>query len=205
MPTQPELEYKFGVNINFFFIFQSKQIKHESSGKCLAITESKQRLLMEECRGEEDLNSGAALRQRWAFENYDPSKLWYREAAAAYNFALAYAAPFSAPHTLWLWINDLEIPSIDDQWLFIDILTFQCSYFTSSYIYIYYTYNTTDPSHYSFFEHTQRLRVKRLWHFYFYSKTLLHVYLLVEFKSTCKLFFKRIIVYILLWNTFSLL
>ncbi|XP_016837567.1 putative polypeptide N-acetylgalactosaminyltransferase 9 isoform X1 [Nasonia vitripennis] len=47
---------------------QTKQIRHESSGKCLAITESKQRLLMEEC-------SPAAPRQRWAFENYDPSKL----------------------------------------------------------------------------------------------------------------------------------
>jgi len=41
----------------------------------LAITESKQRLLMEECRGEEDLESKTGLRQRWAFENYDPSKL----------------------------------------------------------------------------------------------------------------------------------
>ncbi|XP_058809673.1 putative polypeptide N-acetylgalactosaminyltransferase 9 [Phymastichus coffea] len=47
---------------------QTKQIRHESSGKCLAITESKQRLLMEEC-------NPSAGRQRWAFENYDPSKL----------------------------------------------------------------------------------------------------------------------------------
>ncbi|XP_015605302.1 putative polypeptide N-acetylgalactosaminyltransferase 9 isoform X2 [Cephus cinctus] len=47
---------------------QTKQIRHGSSDKCLAITESKQRLLMEEC-------SASALRQRWSFENYDPSKL----------------------------------------------------------------------------------------------------------------------------------
>ncbi|XP_076167807.1 polypeptide N-acetylgalactosaminyltransferase 9 isoform X1 [Ptiloglossa arizonensis] len=47
---------------------QSKQIRHGSSDKCLAITESKQRLIMEEC-------SPNAARQRWSFENYDPSKL----------------------------------------------------------------------------------------------------------------------------------
>lgn len=53
------------------FYFQTKQIRHGSSDKCLAITESKQRLIMEEC-------SATAARQRWSFENYDPSKLWYR-------------------------------------------------------------------------------------------------------------------------------
>ncbi|KAK1120923.1 hypothetical protein K0M31_010707 [Melipona bicolor] len=47
---------------------QTKQIRHGSSDKCLAITESKQRLIMEEC-------SSTAARQRWSFENYDPSKL----------------------------------------------------------------------------------------------------------------------------------
>ncbi|KAI4480202.1 hypothetical protein M0804_010563, partial [Polistes exclamans] len=47
---------------------QTKQIRHGSSDKCLAITESKQRLLMEEC-------SSSESRQRWSFENYDPSKL----------------------------------------------------------------------------------------------------------------------------------
>nr|XP_031836312.1 putative polypeptide N-acetylgalactosaminyltransferase 9 [Nomia melanderi] len=47
---------------------QTKQIRHGSSDKCLAITESKQRLIMEEC-------SPTAARQRWSFENYDPSKL----------------------------------------------------------------------------------------------------------------------------------
>ncbi|XP_043787558.1 putative polypeptide N-acetylgalactosaminyltransferase 9 isoform X1 [Apis laboriosa] len=47
---------------------QTKQIRHGSSDKCLAITESKQRLIMEEC-------SSSAARQRWSFENYDPSKL----------------------------------------------------------------------------------------------------------------------------------
>ncbi|XP_066583041.1 putative polypeptide N-acetylgalactosaminyltransferase 9 isoform X2 [Prorops nasuta] len=47
---------------------QTKQIRHGSSDKCLAITESKSRLLMEEC-------NTAVQRQRWSFENYDPSKL----------------------------------------------------------------------------------------------------------------------------------
>ncbi|XP_076678885.1 polypeptide N-acetylgalactosaminyltransferase 9 isoform X1 [Andrena cerasifolii] len=47
---------------------QTKQIRHGSSDKCLAITESKQRLIMEEC-------SPTASRQRWSFENYDSSKL----------------------------------------------------------------------------------------------------------------------------------
>lgn len=51
--------------------FQTKQIRHGSSDKCLSITESKQRLLMEEC-------SSSAPRQKWSFENYDPSKLWYQ-------------------------------------------------------------------------------------------------------------------------------
>ncbi|KAG7210991.1 hypothetical protein KM043_016360 [Ampulex compressa] len=47
---------------------ETKQIRHGSSDKCLAITESKQRLLMEDCI----LN---APRQEWLFENYDSSKL----------------------------------------------------------------------------------------------------------------------------------
>ncbi|CAB0030335.1 unnamed protein product [Trichogramma brassicae] len=55
-------------NQQWIYNTQTKQIRHESSGKCLAITESKQRLLMEDC-------SLTAPRQRWAFENYDPSKL----------------------------------------------------------------------------------------------------------------------------------
>ncbi|EZA58799.1 Putative polypeptide N-acetylgalactosaminyltransferase [Ooceraea biroi] len=47
---------------------QTNHIRHGSSDKCLAITESKQQLVMEEC-------SANAPRQRWSFENYDPSKL----------------------------------------------------------------------------------------------------------------------------------
>ncbi|EGI60096.1 Putative polypeptide N-acetylgalactosaminyltransferase 9 [Acromyrmex echinatior] len=47
---------------------QTNHIRHGSSDKCLAITESKQQLVMEEC-------SSNSLRQRWSFENYDPSKL----------------------------------------------------------------------------------------------------------------------------------
>ncbi|XP_046740715.1 putative polypeptide N-acetylgalactosaminyltransferase 9 isoform X1 [Diprion similis] len=55
-------------NQQWIYDAQTKQIRHGSSDKCLAITESKQRLLMEEC-------SMSAPRQRWSFENYDPSKL----------------------------------------------------------------------------------------------------------------------------------
>ncbi|XP_012170886.1 putative polypeptide N-acetylgalactosaminyltransferase 9 isoform X2 [Bombus affinis] len=55
-------------NQQWIYNHQTKQIRHGSSDKCLAITESKQRLIMEEC-------SAAAARQRWSFENYDPSKL----------------------------------------------------------------------------------------------------------------------------------
>ncbi|XP_011141972.1 putative polypeptide N-acetylgalactosaminyltransferase 9 isoform X1 [Harpegnathos saltator] len=47
---------------------QTNHIRHGSSDKCLAITESKQQLVMEEC-------SPNAPRQKWSFENYDPSKL----------------------------------------------------------------------------------------------------------------------------------
>ncbi|XP_071867708.1 polypeptide N-acetylgalactosaminyltransferase 9 isoform X1 [Bombus fervidus] len=55
-------------NQQWIYNHQTKQIRHGSSDKCLAITESKQRLIMEEC-------SATAARQRWSFENYDPSKL----------------------------------------------------------------------------------------------------------------------------------
>ncbi|XP_014483748.1 PREDICTED: putative polypeptide N-acetylgalactosaminyltransferase 9 [Dinoponera quadriceps] len=47
---------------------QTNHIRHGSSDKCLTITESKQQLVMEEC-------SPNAPRQKWSFENYDPSKL----------------------------------------------------------------------------------------------------------------------------------
>lgn len=43
-------------------------LQHGSSKKCLAITESKQRLVMEEC-------NSSSLHQRWKFENYDATKL----------------------------------------------------------------------------------------------------------------------------------
>ncbi|XP_034247891.1 putative polypeptide N-acetylgalactosaminyltransferase 9 isoform X2 [Thrips palmi] len=43
-------------------------LQHGSSKKCLAITESKQRLVMEEC-------NSSSPHQRWKFENYDSSKL----------------------------------------------------------------------------------------------------------------------------------
>lgn len=46
----------------------TKQLRHGSSGKCLAINETKDKLIMEEC------DSGF-LRQQWLMENYDSSKL----------------------------------------------------------------------------------------------------------------------------------
>ncbi|KAF4520992.1 hypothetical protein B566_EDAN002488 [Ephemera danica] len=47
---------------------QTKHIRHGSSKKCLAITESRKKLVMEDC------NSSSA-HQQWQFENFDPSKL----------------------------------------------------------------------------------------------------------------------------------
>ncbi|XP_067626515.1 putative polypeptide N-acetylgalactosaminyltransferase 9 isoform X2 [Eurosta solidaginis] len=47
---------------------QKRQIRHGPSDKCLAISEKKDKVLMEEC----DTNQ---LRQQWKLENYDPSKL----------------------------------------------------------------------------------------------------------------------------------
>lgn len=46
----------------------TSQINHGSSGKCLAINESKDKVIMEEC----DPNRAW---QKWHLENYDPSKL----------------------------------------------------------------------------------------------------------------------------------
>lgn len=46
---------------------ESKQIRHGSSDKCLAILENKEKLTMEAC----DKNRE---RQKWLLENYDPSK-----------------------------------------------------------------------------------------------------------------------------------
>ncbi|XP_036149745.1 putative polypeptide N-acetylgalactosaminyltransferase 9 isoform X2 [Monomorium pharaonis] len=55
-------------NQQWIYNSQTNHIRHGSSDKCLAITENKQQLVMEEC-------SSNAPRQRWSFENYDPSKL----------------------------------------------------------------------------------------------------------------------------------
>ncbi|XP_075168693.1 polypeptide N-acetylgalactosaminyltransferase 9 isoform X2 [Haematobia irritans] len=55
---------------NQFWTFnnETKQIRHGSSDKCLAINEKRDKIVMEEC------NVGH-LRQHWRLENYDPSKL----------------------------------------------------------------------------------------------------------------------------------
>jgi len=46
----------------------TKQLHHGSSGKCLAINENKDKLIMEEC-------DPRFVRQQWLMENYDSSKL----------------------------------------------------------------------------------------------------------------------------------
>lgn len=46
----------------------TKHIRHGSSEKCLAIIESKDKVIMEEC-------SATKESQKWRLENYDPSKL----------------------------------------------------------------------------------------------------------------------------------
>ncbi|KAH8275515.1 hypothetical protein KR026_009415 [Drosophila bipectinata] len=46
----------------------TKQLHHGTSGKCLAVTESKDKLQMEEC-------NASVARQQWSLENYDSSKL----------------------------------------------------------------------------------------------------------------------------------
>nr|XP_036668914.1 putative polypeptide N-acetylgalactosaminyltransferase 9 isoform X1 [Drosophila suzukii]XP_036668915.1 putative polypeptide N-acetylgalactosaminyltransferase 9 isoform X1 [Drosophila suzukii] len=55
---------------NQFWTFRenTKQLHHGTSGKCLAISESKDKLLMEEC-------NPSLSRQQWTLENYDSSKL----------------------------------------------------------------------------------------------------------------------------------
>ncbi|XP_073812248.1 polypeptide N-acetylgalactosaminyltransferase 9 isoform X1 [Musca autumnalis] len=55
---------------NQFWTFnnETKQIRHGSSDKCLAISEKRDKIVMEEC-------NGGQLRQQWRLENYDPSKL----------------------------------------------------------------------------------------------------------------------------------
>ncbi|XP_054091038.1 putative polypeptide N-acetylgalactosaminyltransferase 9 isoform X1 [Zeugodacus cucurbitae] len=50
------------------YIQQKRQIRHGSSDKCLAISEKKDKVVMEEC-------DSTQLRQQWRLENYDPSKL----------------------------------------------------------------------------------------------------------------------------------
>lgn len=46
----------------------SRLLRHGSSDKCLAINESKQKLVMADC-------DASVEAQKWLFQNYDPSKL----------------------------------------------------------------------------------------------------------------------------------
>jgi len=61
--TDPILSFQF-----WTFRENTKQLHHGTSGKCLAISESKDKLLMEEC-------NPSLSRQQWTLENYDSSKL----------------------------------------------------------------------------------------------------------------------------------
>lgn len=47
---------------------ETSQIRHGSSDKCLAITDSKKKVVMEECNTYKDA-------QKWKLENFDASKL----------------------------------------------------------------------------------------------------------------------------------
>lgn len=47
-----------------FVVFQTKQLRHGSSKKCLSINETKDKLLMEECDSQ-------LSRQQWQFENFN--------------------------------------------------------------------------------------------------------------------------------------
>lgn len=51
---------------------QTNRIIHGSSKKCLAISSDRKKLVMEDCNLEEG-------RQKWKFENYDPSKKLWRK------------------------------------------------------------------------------------------------------------------------------
>lgn len=52
-----------------FWVFSvdTQQLRHGSSDKCLAISDNKKKVLMEEC-------NVAKEQQKWKLENYDPSK-----------------------------------------------------------------------------------------------------------------------------------
>lgn len=62
--------FSLSLSLSQFWSYRenTKQLRHGSSGKCLAINETKDKLIMEEC------DSGF-LRQQWLMENYDSSKL----------------------------------------------------------------------------------------------------------------------------------
>lgn len=53
-------------------VFQTNRIIHGSSKKCLAISQDRKKLVMEDCNLEEG-------RQKWKFENYDPNKKLWRK------------------------------------------------------------------------------------------------------------------------------
>jgi len=48
--------------------FDTKQLHHKSSDKCMAISDDQQKLLMEDCNSSHEA-------QKWLFENYDAGKL----------------------------------------------------------------------------------------------------------------------------------
>lgn len=52
----------------WFYNHETNTIQHGSSKKCLAISENKQKLIMEDC-------NPRAMEQRWRFENYNSSKV----------------------------------------------------------------------------------------------------------------------------------
>lgn len=49
------------------YVQDTKQIRHGSSEKCIAINEAKNKVIMEECDSMKE-------QQKWQMQNYDPSK-----------------------------------------------------------------------------------------------------------------------------------
>lgn len=68
-PKNPIYIFLFFFHLKFWSYDQNtKHLRHGSSEKCLAIIESKDKVVMEECNEFRES-------QKWRLENYDPTKL----------------------------------------------------------------------------------------------------------------------------------
>lgn len=65
----PRIHIHFSLSPQFWaYDINTNQIRHGSSEKCLAVVESKDKVVMEECNAHKET-------QKWKLENYDPNKL----------------------------------------------------------------------------------------------------------------------------------